>query len=154
MGYTHYWTRPKKLPETAFLLWREDIKKLLDNLPEYSENAGGYYADAPLSIVGKADRNGSRFAQGIVWFNGAGAWDDCSLGCEDFFMRRISKEMNDFCKTERRPYDLVVTAALIRFQYRFGSAVSIASDGKEKDWAHALSWCQKLFGEAKYPCED
>lgn len=40
-----------------------------------------------------------------------------------------------FCKTEREPYDLVVTALLIRAKVIFGDGISVASDGSDEwDW--------------------
>jgi hypothetical protein len=38
------------------------------------------------------------------------------------------------CKTAYRPYDVVVTAILIAAKRHFGAAITVASDGEDKDW--------------------
>lgn len=51
-----------------------------------------------------------------------------------------------FCKTAYKPYDVMVTAALIAAKHRFGGAVMVESDGEDKDWFDAQMLCQQVLG--------
>jgi hypothetical protein len=50
----------------------------------------------------------------------------------------------DFCKTNRKPYDVVVTALLLAVRESYGDAVRISSDGGFFDWKDGV----RLFEEA------
>lgn len=128
MGYTHYWTPKTHTPEQ----WKKfatACKKLKDNLPKKTDTAGGYHSDDELELANGMGDEGSKptFNNKMVDFNGKG-----ELGHETFriFADPLKNE-SDFCKTARKPYDLLVVACLIAaFQilnYRF------SSDGFKKD---------------------
>lgn len=59
-----------------------------------------------------------------------------------------SEEKGYFCKceTQYKPYDLIVTAALIRLKERLNDEVFINSDGREKAFEDAKRLCRELFG--------
>jgi len=48
-----------------------------------------------------------------------------------------------FCKTARKPYDLMVCAVLILYKLHFQDRVSVCSDGDFEDWAPALNFVLK-----------
>ena len=54
-------------------------------------------------------------------------------------------------KTNRRPYDLAVTASLIRLAHRFPEGVQVSSDGGPDEWQTGLDLCRDLFGHAELP---
>jgi len=49
------------------------------------------------------------------------------------------------------PYDLAVTASLIRLAHRFPEGVEVSSDGWPEDWQAGLDLCRDLFGHAELP---
>ena len=54
-------------------------------------------------------------------------------------------------KTNQRPYDLAVTASLIRLAHRFPEGVQVSSDGGPEEWQAALDLCSEVFGHADLP---
>jgi hypothetical protein len=63
---------------------------------------------------------------------------------ESFFWYKVCSNSYDFCKTARKPYDVVVTALLLAAQEAYGSAVTISSDGSPSEWEDGL----RLFYQA------
>lgn len=50
------------------------------------------------------------------------------------------------CITDFKPYDLAVTASLIRLKERLGDDFVVTSDGREKGFEDAKLLCRELFG--------
>lgn len=80
----------------------------------------------------------------LVQFNGVGK----DGFCETFtFTREANLDFN-FCKTERKPYDDVVTACLIALKRAYGDKVEIGSDGDwESDWVAGRALYQMAIQE-------
>lgn len=57
------------------------------------------------------------------------------------------------CQTGALPYDLLVTAALIRLQMRFPTDVEVSSDGGPPSWEAGRLLCADVFGTAALPPE-
>jgi hypothetical protein len=57
----------------------------------------------------------------------------------------------DSYKTNHRPYDLPVTACLIRLAHRFPEGVQVSTDGGQEDWRAGLDLCRQMFGDAELP---
>lgn len=121
MGYTHYYlplTKPTKGQWNEFLTV---CKKLYKNLPEKINTAGGCYENETLTISGWNGQGKPKFNKKEVRFNGSN-----ELGHETFsiYFHTPVKNFN-FCKTARKPYDLLVVACLIAayqyLDYRFSS---------------------------------
>jgi hypothetical protein len=53
-----------------------------------------------------------------------------------------------YCETDFKPYDLIVTAILIRLKERLGDQIVISSDGLERGFEDAKKLCRELFGWA------
>lgn len=51
----------------------------------------------------------------------------------------------DCCKTAYRPYDLMITAALIIIKHHIPKVI-VSTDGEEKDWLDARILCHNLLG--------
>jgi hypothetical protein len=64
---------------------------------------------------------------------------------EDFFISRTDLTWN-FCKTNRKDYDQVVTALLILAKYLFPQDFTVSSDGNWTSWAEG----RDLFTQAIY----
>lgn len=80
------------------------------------------------------------------------------LGHETFFLtRKAWKQENHraqdnalfaFCKTARKPYDLMVQACLILYKHYF-PCVTISSDGNMDEWLEAFKFVAAVFPDGK-----
>ena len=146
MGYTHYWDRNRELNADDFKAWSNDVQKLHLALPERTETEGGYHSDEPLEIGDMMGKGGEpEFTETLVAFNGIGTWH-----LESFYMP-YSGHGFDFCKTARKPYDLLVTAALVSFKHHFPQE-SVSSDGDREEWKEGIELCRDVLGYGKFPC--
>ena len=121
MGYTHYWIAKKSSDEK----WNEftaACQKLHKRLPKTTDTAGGYHKEDPLQIASGNGKGKPVFDGIMVDFNGRDGEKD--LGHETFSVTKHNDGW-DFCKTARKPYDLLVVAVLIAawqiLDYRFAS---------------------------------
>jgi hypothetical protein len=102
---------------------------------EYSQEHGGISGFSAHSKPGKypgMSFNGSR-----------------ENGHESFTLRAdIQKqEPSAFCKTNKKPYDVLVTAILSLLQLEFGEdIVRVGSDGDYPDWVAGVEYASKILG--------
>ncbi len=136
MGYTHYWTRPATIPQSQWDAFTNDVRAILASLPQRTSTAGGYYADAPLALADWDGKSAPVVTDSDVRFNGAGE----ELSHESFTLSRIG-ERRDFCKTARKPYDVVVVAVLTALAARVRRA-TWSSDGDASDHAEGIALYQ------------
>lgn len=146
MGYTHYWqfTKPKR-GETAKI--ERAYKKALK---ECATIARTYYlANGGLSGFSAHTEPGK---YGGLKINGKG--DETH---EDFIMREHFKQNfehytnplirsgGDFCKTARKPYDVVVVACLIVLTNRLPNNFRADSDGYKHEWVEGLELARRIL---------
>lgn len=133
MGYTHYWTfkKPKRGDAAKTEeLYQKAVKECAKIIRTYYEANGGLSGYTAHTPTGK---------YGGILVNGKG--DDAH---EDFVLREHFKQNFentdgfDFCKTARKPYDVVVTACLIVLKHRLGDYIDVSSDGFHRDWLAGL----------------
>lgn len=125
MGYTHYF-KTKKVSQEKFKELVQTAKKLHDNLPKFSTSAGGYYTTDPLSIRDGLGEGKPEFSNNMIDFNG-----NASLDLDHETFRIENKNENSFCKTARKPYDLLVVAVLIAASQITG--LTFSSDAFNQD---------------------
>ena len=125
MGYTHYWT-PKVASPKQWKAFIGVCKRLNKELPDYTETAGGYCNDELLVIAGGSGEGKPIFTNKEICFNGGNGMEH-----ETFYLEPKKLDWN-FCKTARKPYDLLVVACLIAAYEHLGYEVS--SDGNYDDW--------------------
>lgn len=133
MGYTHYWT-PKKVSEDKFKDFARTCKELYKNLPKTTDTAGGYHLDDQLEIRGWDGTGKPTFTLKEISFNGN---SERNLDHETFRIAFNEFEWS-FCKTERKPYDLLVCACLIAARDIMGWEVR--SDGNIFGWKPAIEF--------------
>lgn len=149
MGYTHYFYLPAEIDPKVFASIAIDTLKVAEASgvelagEDWDEKLGGPVGDP---IFGQHD---------LILFNGRGEG-----GHETFYFGRCwfptspgRKPQTDeqgrifhFCKTARKFYDIVVTAALIVLKHHLGEAVHIASDGENPDWQPGRDLAQSTLG--------
>lgn len=139
MGYTHYWTS-KKTTDEQFDKFVKNAKILKKNLPKYSESAGSYYGKESnnkrvLKIRGGLGEGKGEFNNERIWFNGD---EKRGLDHETFMIERNPDGTWEFCKTARKPYDLLVGACLLAAQEFLGYEIS--SDGDVEDWVEIAKY--------------
>lgn len=147
MGYTHYFeNKGHKDDKENFLKVVADAKKLYENMPEHSESAGGYHSEDPLKLCGGNGDGEPIFNENMIVFNGDAEHD---LDHETFAV--FPKKFKDFCKTNRKPYDLMVCAVLlsmkrhmVNFTY---SSDGIRTVGGTKDWEPAKEFYERICGK-------
>lgn len=124
MAYSHYWEfkghiAPKDLEngENKFARAAELIRKAYNKVTEM----GIEIAD------GTGEGGEPTISDSEIYFNGKG-----DESYETFAIRADDGEWN-FCKTARRPYDLLVCVSLLAFKEAFGEDFSYKSDGITKE---------------------
>lgn len=134
MGYTHYF---KQNTPVDIDTWREitaEVRRLIDASPVTICNGSGDVGstavidDNSIAFNGENDENS--------------AIDDSH---ETFMLPRDYREFN-FCKTARKPYDLLVTASLIVANHFAPDAYDIGSDGDQSDWFDGLEYARNTLG--------
>lgn len=144
MGYTHYWYRDESLmsPQDALDFYAEFTRYAVQII-QTAENQGLQLADPSGQHLGAWRVDGES-----VRLNGYG--EDAH---ESFVWEKVCPEPQDwvkeggfydFCKTQRKPYDVVVTALLLGAREAYGDAVRISSDGSPSEWEDGV----RLFREA------
>lgn len=118
---------------------------MLDNLPEHSTNAGGYYSKSPLTLKGMGGVGEPLVEEMRIMFNGDRSIqvEGTKLGLmhEDFVLTQFPDIAFNCTKTERKPYDLAVCTMLLIVKSIALDAYSISSDGERYEWeqAHQLA---------------
>lgn len=145
MGYTHYWTQTRDLTEQEFGDFVGSARRIIaaaEGKPTDSAN-GGY--TSPVQICNWDGKGKPELTKNKLSLNGNGP----DLDHESFVINRvIDSDAWSFCKTARKPYDVVVVALLIILAQDYGFEVS--SDGDVEDWEAG----EKLVAEAlgkEYP---
>jgi len=131
MGYTHYWT-PKTVDEKTWKKFLKDAKELHKNLPNKIKIRGGLGTGKP------------EFSKNAIYLNGD---EKRGLNHETFFVSPTSGSWT-FCKTARKPYDLLVCALLIAAHETLDYEVN--SDGDLEDWLPAIDYYLDVIYEDKY----
>ena len=141
MGYTHYWRfhKPERklgAMEVADKKYKKAILECQRIARTYNrrmkeegrdwDRLSGFSAHVPVGKYGGLEINGKQ-----------------EQAHEPFTMREhfrqalelgYTKNGFDFCKTARKPYDIVVTACLAVLKYRLGDLITVSSDGDAQDW--------------------
>jgi hypothetical protein len=162
MGYTHYWEIKKTAPKKVWGKIIVDFKKLMDNMPETTNTAGGFSEKDPLFLGGCRYTQHPIVDDVQVFFNGSAVpsekrkkdrnnWtdgDNDKLSHEVFYIYRIKKDNANFncCKTARKPYDLMVCAFLILAEYHAPKYYNFSSDGDYDEWYPAITFVSKFLG--------
>ena len=142
MGYTNYWRAPRVLEKQAFIAFADDCRKICESLP--------------VGLAGASGEGKPEFSQDKICFNGISPNDDHEpfiinrklviIGPEHFSCQPDENGLYfDFCKTERKPYDLCVKCCLVLLKAYFPQ-VKISSDGgRNEEWFDAVESCHDVL---------
>ena len=145
MGFTHYFTRPLRLPKAKFEAVGKDTAVILDRIKK-----------SGIKIAGPDGKGSPEITSDRIAFNGTSKGD---LGHESFVLERKSmlcpwerdagqKEKFAFCKTAHKPYDLAVCSALIVAKHHLGDSITVSSDGDmtKDEWLPAVKLVKETLG--------
>jgi hypothetical protein len=138
MGYTHYWNLPKKGKnyEQEMIYVSMDIKRILEIVPKDIVLRGGDGTGEP------------EFYKELICFNGDGSK---GLDHETFYFDGVTDF--SFCKTARKPYDIVVCLVLLCL-YNNITGFDFSSDGDREEWEPIIQMYENLIGEVKQEIKD
>ncbi|KAI8931216.1 hypothetical protein NX059_011565 [Plenodomus lindquistii] len=130
-SYTHYWNS---------IIWGAKWPQFLEDAKLIAAEAG-----VPLSHTGASD-DPPVFDEQRIFFNGSPGDD-----FETFELYSAGYGGRGFCKTGRRPYDVVVAAILLRaFMV---ARMHVGSDGLwDGDWDEARELVGRLWPDEKVKC--
>ncbi len=120
----------------------EEIELAIENLP------------AGVVIRGGQGKGEPEITPTRIWFNGDASQDldHETFGVELFEMgsfqsfEDIDKDgAFGFCKTARKPYDLLVCVSLMILKHNLGADLTVSSDGSYSHWANAIEFYENLF---------
>ena len=135
MGYTHYFTQTRDYTDDEWPQVLEDIGQII----AYAEN------EQNVAIRNWDGKDKPELTGDYINFNGAG--DD---SCENFIVERIRQECefsglgSHFCKTNRKPYDLVITAVLCYLE-SVCETHTVGSDGSGADYVQGLELARQAL---------
>lgn len=157
MGYTHYWTyNPNAIENTEELrkkflqavCWIDQAHKMIKKDKFiHKGQAGGFYDDTPCRIKGGLGEGRPMINESQIWFNG-----DAKTGMdhETFSIQWYPSGGIDkgFCKTARKPYDLLVCVSLLAFKKAFDDykVFHFSSDGDNSEWETAKDVFTRIVG--------
>ena len=151
MGYTHYWTfkTPSKIKGNAD---RAEIayQKAIDDC---SKIARVYNAECRANGLDMDRLSGftahcKKGKYGGVLINGKQENAHEDFSAREHFRQNFEDGLDgsNFCKTARKPYDIVVVACLAVLKHRLGDLIDVSSDGNAKDWTQGLELARRVTG--------
>ena len=167
MGYTHYWKLNLDY-EINSEKWKEivdDFNKILDveiNIADNNIYAGTGGMTSLRKILEPYSNQKLEITDEEIRFNGREEGDrghetfslqrKSDKRLEDYASRLNRKYIFDFCKTARKPYDIVVCCLLVILKHRLGNMIEISSDGRDGTndgvyyevdgaWSNAIKLC-------------
>lgn len=133
MGYTHYFQQKKPVNDEQWAAFQHDAEILLNYIKKETD-----------IVLESNDDNGILINDQRVNLNGDSS---CDLDHETFYLEKDYRDFN-FCKTARKPYDLVVCALLLLAHKHMPQHHDIGSDGSLAEWKEAMRLNAKLFNDA------
>lgn len=139
MGYTHYWsfTAPKRGEtakiEKAYQKAIKDCAKIARAYYTVNGGLSGYTAHTQLGSYG-----------GLL-INGKGDDAHEPFSMREYFKQNLEDSGGDFCKTARKPYDIVVTACLIVLANALPKNFRVDSDGNKGDFVAGLDLARRVL---------
>lgn len=164
MGYTHSWGWADSLPHAEkFSLWSADVARLLacykQNPPPNPWEDEPWFKFRPnlfgqwdTTICGPYGFDAPIIRPDFVAFNGNRETEN---NCESFLIDAKALKWRHFfsCKTWGNPYDLLITASLVRFEHYFPQ-IAIHCGGGVEGLDDGAELCRMAFGVGRNPLRD
>lgn len=138
MGYTHYWNFKKVRGKTNDL--ELQYQRAVKEIGKIARHWNECFPSGSLERLSGYTAHVKAGSYGGVKLNGKG-----ELSHEDFALREhFTQNDGGFCKTARKPYDVVVVAALALLKHRLGDAISVSSDGYAENWEAGVKLARQV----------
>ncbi len=143
MGYTHYWTyNPNAIKDT------EELRRRFYAAVFIIKQAHQIIKRETSCVIrGGLGKGKPMMNESQVWFNGD---EKKGLDHETFSIKWYPEGgiARDFCKTARKPYDLLVCVSLLAFKHAFDDpkVFTFSSDGDNSDWEEAKDLYTRITG--------
>lgn len=153
MGYTHYWNHTKPFTEPEWQTVKDAFKAIVEvadlrRIDLSIDNSTPMSAHQRINAawVMKGDRGED------IYINGAesGAHETFVIHKEAVEKESWQDEDSagfDFCKTNQKPYDAIITAMLIWLESTYPNHFSVSSDGEKDDWMDGMDVLIHAFGD-------
>ena len=146
--YMHRYKQTKAATVKQWTNIKADVELLLANIPPTSESAGSTFAHLSLLLADGTGKPGTvpKVTTEEIALNGVEGKHD--LSHESLWLTRtknIEPEAH-YCRTARKPYDLVVCAVLLVLQHHAPGVWTITTDGTLEDWDPAREWVEGVLG--------
>ena len=113
-----------------------DAQTLYENLPAHTATAGGYHLDDPLEIKGAGGKGEPIITPEYIGFNGD---EELNLDHDNFMLAPFELSgWGSFCKTARKPYDVLAVACILVAKKHLGTEFKFSSDGDMDDWKDGI----------------
>lgn len=149
MGYSNYYYTKPILDKDKFKILSEELSVASGFI--VGEHSSANEGDEMVTLCDGVGEGSPIFNDDVICFNG-----DASKGHdhETFVIDRESKDdagrdglVFQFCKTARKPYDIMVQLSMLRLKHHFPET-KISSDGDSADWKNGRKLYKKIFGTA------
>lgn len=150
MGYTNYFKKAPILDKEKFKILSEELNTASGFI--VGEHSSANDGDEMVTLCDGVGEGSPIFTEDVIRFNG-----DASQGHdhETFIIKRESQDEDirneglvfEFCKTNRKPYDIMVQLSMLRLKHHFPET-KISSDGDSEDWKNGRKLYKKIFGTA------
>lgn len=117
MGYTHYFFKKD---------FDNNIKFTKEEIAEFSKDIQKILDHTSVNIKGPQGNGKPIIKEDVVAFNGA--YDESY----ESFVITVDDQHFGFCKTARKPYDVVVIASIIALKKAVGDKIEAGSDGNTR----------------------
>jgi hypothetical protein len=144
MGYTHYWEIKPATFDTEST--RKRFRSASNTIKRF---ARFIKAQDLFEIRGGLGKGRPVINESEIWLNGDRKE---GLDHETFCIRwnDFIGEKSDFCKTSRKPYDLLVCFALLTFKEAFRKDFEFFTDGSKEDWEEAFQIYHSFTGKTPF----
>lgn len=126
MGYTHYFRTEQEFTSEQW----EDVKKATNTVVSYAQSKG--------ILLQSDDENNP-----VIVDDNRINLNSRTNPHETFLVSRTPSR--DFCKTNRKSYDVVVGTILLYLKKHYPDNFSFSSDGGSQDWQEAVSFANEVF---------
>lgn len=147
MGHTHYWDINRNGNQEQWTRGILAAARIIQASPVLLANACGEegtqpeFSDSGLFFNGvEDDAHESMILPSVVANVEAPPW------------RQDENPVFNFCKTARKPYDVVVTAVLATLRAYAPDCVTVSSDGDECDWRDGVNLARRVLGDFDIVC--
>lgn len=146
MGYTHYWDFNAKTKDV------EKIRKRFASASRVTRRFAKFIQMQNLAkICGGFGTGRPIINESELWLNGDSKdgldHETFSICWSEFLGKPNEGSLGGFCKTSRKPYDLLVCFALLALKESFRDEFHYFSDGNDEDWREANSLYESFTGK-------